>query len=35
MDEETVNVVLTTLRLTGLSMLFILGLGLPLGFALV
>ena len=34
MDEETVNIVLTTLRLTGLSMLFILGLGLPLGFAL-
>ena len=34
MDEETLNIVLTTLRLTGLSMLFILGIGLPLGFAL-
>lgn len=34
MDEETMNVVLTTLRLTGLSMLIILGAGLPLGFAL-
>jgi len=34
MDEETLNIVLTTLRLTGLSILFILGLGLPLGFAL-
>jgi tungstate transport system permease protein len=34
MDEETLNIVLTTLRLTGMSMLFILGTGLPLGFAL-
>ncbi len=34
MDEETMNIVLTTLRLTGLSMLFILGIGLPVGFAL-
>lgn len=34
MDEETMNIVLTTLRLTGLSMLFILGFGLPVGFAL-
>ena len=34
MDEETMNVVLTTLRLTGLSMLIILGAGLPMGFAL-
>ena len=34
MDEETLNVVMTTLSLTGLSMLFILGIGLPLGFAL-
>jgi tungstate transport system permease protein len=34
MDEETLNIVLTTLRLTGLSMLVILGFGLPLGFAL-
>ena len=33
MDEETLNVVMTTLSLTGLSMLFILGIGLPLGFA--
>lgn len=34
MDEETAVVVLTTLQLTGLSMLFILGLGIPLGFLL-
>lgn len=34
MDEETMNVVVTTLRLTGLSMLGILAIGLPLGFAL-
>ena len=34
MDEETANIVLTTLKLTGLSMLGILVLGLPLGFAL-
>ncbi|MCE5202013.1 MAG: ABC transporter permease [Synergistaceae bacterium] len=34
MDEETADIVVTTLQLTGLSMLGILGLGLPLGFAL-
>ena len=34
MDEETTNIVITTLQLTGLSMLFILALGLPLGFLL-
>lgn len=34
MDEQTANIVVTTLRLTGMSMLFILGLGLPLGFIL-
>ncbi len=34
MDEETANIVITTLRLTGLSMLGILSLGLPLGFLL-
>ena len=34
MDEETTNIVITTLELTGLSMVFILALGLPLGFAL-
>lgn len=34
MDEETLNIVITTLQLTGLSMLGILGLGLPLGFML-
>ena len=34
MDEETSNIVLTTLQLTGLSMVGILALGLPLGFAL-
>ncbi len=34
MDEETRKGAMTTLSLTGLSMLFILGIGLPLGFAL-
>ena len=34
MDDETVNIVVTTLQLTGLSMFGILSLGLPLGFAL-
>ena len=34
MDEETLNIVATTLSLTGFSMLLILGIGLPLGFAL-
>ena len=34
MDEETSNIVLTTLQLTGLSMVGILALWLPLGFAL-
>lgn len=34
MDEETMNVVLTTLQLTGISMLCILGMGLPMGFVL-
>lgn len=34
MDEETMNVVSTTLRLTGLSMLGILVIGLPSGFIL-
>lgn len=34
MDEQTADIVVTTLQLTGLSMLFILGFGLPLGFAL-
>ena len=34
MDEETSNIVLTTLQLTGLSMVGILALGLPLGFVL-
>jgi len=32
MDEETANIVTTTLRLTALSMFGILSLGLPLGF---
>lgn len=34
MDEETFDAVITTLRLTGISMLCIMLLGLPLGFAL-
>ena len=34
MDEETMNIVITTLRLTSLSMAGILALGLPLGFML-
>ena len=34
MDEETLNIVITTLSLTGISMAGILLLGLPLGFAL-
>lgn len=34
MDEETADIVITTLKLTGLSMLFILGVGLPFGFIL-
>lgn len=34
MDEETLNIVITTLSLTGISMAGILALGLPLGFAL-
>ena len=32
MDEETVNIVITTIKLTALSMFWILALGLPLGF---
>ncbi len=34
MDEETMNILLTTLRLTGVSMVGILLVGLPLGFLL-
>lgn len=34
MDEETMNVVVTTLQLTGISMLCILAIGLPAGFLL-
>lgn len=34
MDEETFDAVITTLRLTGISMLCIMLLGLPLGFTL-
>ncbi|MEG1824830.1 MAG: ABC transporter permease [Cloacibacillus sp.] len=34
MDEETMNILLTTLRLTGVSMAGILLVGLPLGFLL-
>lgn len=34
MDEETFDAVITTIKLTGLSMLFILCVGLPAGFAL-
>lgn len=34
MDEETLNIVFTTLSLTGFSMLIILAIGLPLGFVL-